>query len=126
MIITRKPLARRTLLQGMGTLLPLPLLEAMIPSANAAEAAARTRKRLQVIYMPNGMDIDNFFPKELGEHSVTPLTIKPLEPYRQHFAVTSGLDHAQAESSGDGTCDHRLCSGSYLTGVHVKKTEGAV
>ena len=125
MIITRKPLARRTLLRGMGTLLSLPLLEAMIPSANAAEAAARNRKRLQVIYMPNGMDMDNFFPKELGENYVTPPTLKPLEPYRQHFAVVSGLDHAQAEALGDGAGDHGRCCGSYLTGVHVKKTEGA-
>ncbi len=125
MIIPRKPLARRALLRGMGTLLSLPLLEAMIPSANAAEAAARARKRLQVIYMPNGMDMDNFFPKELGENYVMPLTLKPLEPYRQRFAVISGLDHAQAEALGDGAGDHGRCCGSYLTGVHVKKTEGA-
>ena len=125
MIITRKPLARRTMLRGMGTLLSLPLLEAMIPSARAAEEAARIRKRLQVVYMPNGMDMDNFFPKELGADYVTPPTLKPLEPYRQHFAVISGLDHAQAEALGDGAGDHGRCCGSYLTGVHVKKTEGA-
>lgn len=125
MIITRKPLARRTMLRGMGTLLSLPLLEAMIPSARAAEQAARARKRLEVIYMPNGMDMDNFFPKELGADYIMPATLKPLEPYRAHFAVVSGLDHAQAEALGDGAGDHGRCCGSYLTGVHVKKTEGA-
>jgi hypothetical protein len=125
MIITRKPLARRAMLRGMGTLLSLPLLEAMIPSARAAEEAARIRKRLQVIYMPNGMAMDNFFPKELGADYVMPVTLKPLEPYRQHFAIVSGLDHAQAEALGDGAGDHGRCCGSYLTGVHVKKTEAA-
>jgi hypothetical protein len=125
MIITRKPLARRTMLRGMGTLLSLPLLEAMIPSARAAEEAARIRKRLQVIYMPNGMAMDNFFPKEVGADYVMPVTLKPLEPYRAHFAVVSGLDQAQAEALGDGAGDHGRCCGSYLTGVHVKKTEGA-
>lgn len=125
MIITRKPLARRTLLRGASAFLALPLLEAMVPGAKAADTAARARKRLQVIYMPNGMDMDNFFPKELGADYILPPTLKPLEPFRAKFAVISGLDHAQAEALGDGAGDHGRCCGSYLTGVHVKKTEGA-
>lgn len=125
MIITRKPLGRRTMLRGMGTLLSLPLLEAMVPSAKAAETAARARKRLQVIYMPNGMDMDSWLPKQAGDnYAITP-TLKPLEPYRQHFMVVSNLDHHQAEALGDGAGDHGRCCGGYLTGVHVKKTEGA-
>ena len=36
MIILRKPLNRRTLLRGAGTMMALPLLEAMLPSAKAA------------------------------------------------------------------------------------------
>jgi hypothetical protein len=125
MMIRKSPMDRRTVLRGAGATLALPLMDAMIGSAQAAEVAQAARKRLQVIYMPNGMDMDNFFPKELGENYVTPLTLKPLEPYRQHFAVISGLDHAQAEALGDGAGDHGRCCGSYLTGVHVKKTEGA-
>ncbi len=51
MMITRKPLGRRTVLRGMGTTMALPLLEAMMPSAaRAAEEALASRKRLQVIF----------------------------------------------------------------------------
>jgi hypothetical protein len=126
MIITRKALDRRTLLRGSGAVLALPLLEAMLPaSARAAEMAAKARKRLHVIYMPNGMMMDNFFPTQAGDgYAITPI-LKPMEAYRDKFMVISGLDHAQAEALGDGAGDHGRCCGSYLTGVHVKKTEGA-
>jgi hypothetical protein len=125
MIITRKAMARRTVLRGMGVTLALPLLDAMIANVKAMEMAAATRRRLQVIYMPNGMAMDNFFPTTTGANYVMPVTLKPLEPYRDKFSVISGLAHVQAEALGDGAGDHGRCCGSYLTGVHVKKTEGA-
>jgi len=125
MIITRKPMARRTVLRGAGAALSLPLLEAMSKSAKAAEDAASTRKRLQIIYTPNGMVMDNYFPAAAGEaYTITPI-LKPLEPYRDRFMVISNLAHVQAEALGYGAGDHGRCCGSYLTGVHVKKTEGA-
>ena len=125
MIIRSKPMARRTVLRGMGATLALPLLEAMMTSASAAEAAAKARMRLQVIYMPNGMMMQNYTPAQTGEgYAMTPI-LKPLEPYREKFAVISGLAHKQAEALGDGGGDHGRSCGSYLTGVHVKKTEGA-
>ena len=126
MIIARKPLARRTLLRGMGAVLSLPLLEAMTPSrAKAVEAAATARKRLQVIYTPNGMAMDEFFPKQAGQnYEITPI-LKPLEPYRDRFMVIGNLDQVQGEALGDGAGDHGRSCGTYLTGVHVKKTEGA-
>jgi hypothetical protein len=125
MIITRKPMGRRTVLRGMRATLALPLLDAMMTSTRAAEAAAKARMRLQVIYMPNGMMMQNFTPTQKGEgYALTPI-LKPLEPYREKFAVISGLAHKQAEALGDGGGDHGRSCGSYLTGVHVKKTEGA-
>jgi Protein of unknown function (DUF1552) len=125
MIIRRKPMGRRTVLRGMGATLALPLLEAMMTSASAAETAAKARMRLQVIYMPNGMMMPNFTPAQKGEgYALTPI-LKPLEPYREKFTVISGLAHKQAEALGDGGGDHGRSCGSYLTGVHVKKTEGA-
>lgn len=125
MIIRRKPMGRRTVLRGMGATLALPLLKAMMTSASAAETAAKARMRLQVIYMPNGMMMPNFTPAQKGEgYALTPI-LKPLEPYREKFTVISGLAHKQAEALGDGGGDHGRSCGSYLTGVHVKKTEGA-
>jgi hypothetical protein len=126
MIITRKAMNRRTLLRGTGAVLALPLMEAMMPaSSHAAEAAAAARKRLHVIYTPNGMMMEHWTPAKAGaDYEMTPI-LKPLEPYRNKFQVISGLDHGQAEALGDGAGDHGRCCGTYLTGMHVKKTEGA-
>ena len=125
MMITRKAMHRRTVLRGAGATIALPLLEAMGSSAIAVEAATASRKRLQVIYTPNGMVMNDFFPKETGAgYTMSPI-LKPLEAYRDRFAVVSGLDHVQAEALGDGAGDHARCCGTFLTGVHVKKTDGA-
>jgi hypothetical protein len=125
MMIPRKPMGRRTMLRGMGTAMALPLLDAMVPSAKAMEEGAAARKRLQVIYTPNGMMMENWTPKTAGEgYELSPI-LKPLEPYRDKFTVFSNLGHVQAEALGDGAGDHGRCCGGYLTATHVKKTEGA-
>jgi Protein of unknown function (DUF1552) len=123
MMFTRKTMPRRTLLRGMGASIALPLMDAMITSAKAEEMAVR--RRLQVIYTPNGMMMENWTPIGTGkDYALSPI-LKPLEPYREKFAVFTGLSHVQAEALGDGAGDHGRCCGGYLTGVHVKKTEGA-
>jgi hypothetical protein len=125
MMIRKPPMDRRTVLRGTGAALALPLMDAMIGSAQAAEVAQAARKRLQVIYMPNGMMMPNWTPAAAGEgYELTPI-LEPIAEYRDKFVVISGLDHHQAEALGDGAGDHGRCCGSYLTGVHVKKTEGA-
>src|SRR5437762_9107867 len=115
MMITRKPLGRRTLLRGLGASLALPLLESMIPlSARAAEEAAAARRRFQVIYLPNGMIMQNFRPAELGDNYPISPTLKPLEPFRDKFTVIKNLDHVQAEALGDGAGDHARSCGTFL------------
>ncbi len=125
MIITRKAMDRRTVLRGAGAILALPLLGAMATNASAAEAAAAARKRLQVIYMPNGMAMRNFLPAQTGEGFALSPILQPLEPYRNQFMVISGVDAHQGDALGDGAGDHARACGTWLTGVHVKKTEGA-
>jgi len=125
MMITREVMGRRAMLRGAATVMALPLLEAMAGNASAAERAAATRKRLQVIYMPNGMLMENWTPTGTGENYVLSPTLKPLEPFRNKITVFTGLSHVQAEAMGDGSGDHGRCCGGYLTGVHVRKTEGA-
>ena len=125
MIITSKPMGRRTLLRGAGTMMALPLLEAMVSGAQAAEAAQAVRKRLQVIYTPNGMMMENWTPASGEDGFAYSPILKPLEPFRSKITVFTGLSHVQAEALGDGAGDHGRCCGGYLTGIHVKKTEGA-
>jgi hypothetical protein len=122
MRILRPAMNRRTVLRGAGVCLSLPLLEAMIP-AKAASAPGRP-KRLSIYYMPNGMIMAPFTPKQTGIGYEMSPTLKPLEPYRKDFAVITNMAHAQAEALGDGAGDHGRAGGTYLSGVHVKKTEG--
>jgi len=125
-MITRKTMGRRTVLRGMGTTMALPFLDAMLPSAaRAAEEALASRKRLQVIYTPNGMMMQNWTPASTAANFELSPILKPLEPYRSKLTVFTGLSHVQAEALGDGAGDHGRCCGGYLTGTHVKKTEGA-
>ena len=102
MMIARKPIGRRTLLRGLGACLALPLMEGMSSSAKAAEAAAAACKRFQVIYLPNGMVMQNWTPAELGENYTLSPILKPMAPFRDKFAVIKNLDHVMAEAMGDG------------------------
>ena len=121
MRILGAPLDRRTLLRGAGVTLALPLLDCMVPAR--ASAATRAR-RFSLFYMPNGMVMEQFTPTKTGVGYELSPTLKPLEPFRNSFSVVSGVAHEQAEALGDGAGDHGRAAGSYLSAVHVKKTEG--
>jgi hypothetical protein len=126
MMITRKPLARRMLLRGLGASLALPLLEGMSVSVKAAEATAATRKRLAVLYLPNGMIMQNWTPAELGENYAMSPILKPMTPFRDKFVTIKGLDHVMAEAMGDGAGDHARCCATFLTGVHIYKSDSVL
>ena len=53
-------------------------------------------------------------------------TLKGLEPFKDKLIVVTGLFSDQAEPLGDGGGDHSRACGSYLTGVHVKKSDSIV
>ena len=72
---TRKALSRRHLLRGVGATLSLPLLEAMIPAATAANRVAPPAKRLSYIYIPMGTDHSRW---NLG-------ATRTLEDFRQRY-----------------------------------------
>ena len=52
--------------------------------------------------------------------------LKGLEPFKDKLIVITGLFSDQAEPLGDGGGDHSRACGSYLTGVHVKKSDSIV
>ncbi|MDP9057091.1 MAG: DUF1552 domain-containing protein [Pseudomonadota bacterium] len=123
MIIPRKPLPRRTVLRGLGATMALPLFEAMIPTARAADIAARV-KRLQIFYTPNGMMMPSFRPGNPGR-LVLPATLEPLAPYADQVTVISGLGHPSAAAMGDIAAGHGRSCPAFLTGTHVRQTEGS-
>jgi len=100
MFLTRKHLSRRTLLQGAGASLALPLLDAMIPAGTAlAQTAAAPRPRLGFVYFPHGALQDEWEPRKTGRGFEFPYILKPLEPLREYVTVVSGLRNKGGESA---------------------------
>jgi len=127
MIVTKKAISRRTVLRGMGTAVALPLLDAMVPALTAqVKTPAKAVRRLGVVYHPNGVIYHNWLPKGTGREFELSRTLEPLKPFRDQLIVVTGLSSQQAEALGDGGGDHSRASGSYLTGVHVKKSDSVV
>ena len=122
MFVTKKAISRRTVLRGMGTAVALPFLDAMVP-AFAPAAAVKSPVRFGVVYHPNGIIYDQWLPKGAGSQFELSPTLKGLEPFKDKLIVVTGLFSDQAEANGDGGGDHSRACGSYLTGVHVKKSD---
>ena len=110
-ILTTKPLARRTVLRGLGATLGLPLLDAMLPAFSPrARAAAQPAHRFLAFYVPNGMAMEHWLPATEGrDFELTPI-LEPLAPFRDQLIVLSGL-----KSSWNYI--HAGASGSFLTGT---------
>jgi hypothetical protein len=115
--VTKRALDRRTFLRGAGTLLGLPLLDAMVPALTAKPL--KGTPRLGFIYIANGVIQNQFIPSKTGKDFELPPILKPLEPVRSYINVISGLSHTQADTFGDGTGDHPRSSAVWLTGVHA-------
>jgi hypothetical protein len=127
MIVTKKAISRRTILRGVGATIALPLLDAMVPALTASQrTAAKPVRRLGIVYHPNGVVYENWLPTGVGRDFQFSRVLAPLERFRNRTVVVTGLADRQAEALGDGAGDHSRASGSYLTGVHVRKSDSQV
>ena len=135
-----KPISRRALLRGIGkgacVSIALPFLEAMLPrtvrgqvAAAAADAGpligeAPAMNRMVLLYIPNGIHRDNWYPTSTGtdgtDYEFSP-TLAPLEPFRKDFSILGGLNVDMANTYGR-TGDHAQAMACYGTGVAIKKT----
>jgi hypothetical protein len=102
----------------------LPLLEAMTP-ARAQAAGAKPPVRMAFLYVPNGIQMGDWTPKEVGADFVLPLVLEPLAAFKDDLLVLSGLTLDPARAHGDGGGDHARAMASFLTGRHPRKTDGA-
>ena len=100
MFIFKKHLPRRTVLKGAGAAVALPLLEAMAPAAIAwaDTPAGKEPKRFAFIGFPHGAIMDRWSPKETGTNYTMSPILQPLEPFRQHLTIVSGLRNKPAET----------------------------
>jgi len=122
MYITGKALSRRTVLRGMGTAaIALPFLDSMSP---ALAAPTKSPVRLAFLYVPNGIMMRDWNPPVdyEGKFREFPRAMKPLEAFRDDMLQLGNLTHNSGRALLDGAGDHGRCSGSYLTGIQVKKT----
>ncbi len=100
MYITKKHLSRRTLLSGAGASIALPLLDAMNPAATAwaQTAAGSTPTRMAFVGFPHGAIMREWSPAESGTgYTMSPI-LEPLEPFREHLTIVSGLRNKPGES----------------------------
>lgn len=118
---------RRTALKGLGTALALPLLDGMLPAmAQAAPAATgKSPLRFAVLYVPNGVHMQDWTPATDGPDYELPSTLQALAEVKQDFCVLTGLTQQKANANGDGPGDHARALTSFLTGCQAKKTHGA-
>ena len=115
MFLTKKHLSRRTVLKGAGASIALPLLDAMIPAHTAlAKTAAAPQVRLGFVYFPHGAVEQFWTPKTTGRDFGFSHILKPLEPFRDHVTVVSGLRNKGAENAG---APHFTTELSWLTCV---------
>ena len=120
-----KEISRRTVLRGIGTAMSLPLLEAMAPMRAFANGdSAKPPMRLAVVFVPNGVNVPKWSPKETGATFALPPTLEPLENVKSEVNVFSGLAHDKARANGDGAGDHARSAATFLTGCQAKKTDG--
>jgi hypothetical protein len=121
-LFQRKALSRRTLLRGMGTAIAIPALDAMAPALASSTLPGPKPVRMAFAYVPNGIVMEHWTPKEEGALKELPRILKPLEAYKNDITVLSNLTHNTGRALLDGAGDHGRCSGSYLTGIQVRKS----
>jgi hypothetical protein len=115
MFIAKKHLSRRTLLQGVGAAVALPLLDAMVPARTAlAQTAAKTTLRFGTIYIPHGVIMDVWMPKKVGSDFELPVILKPLAGLREHVNVVTGL-------YSEGANAHSACPGFFSACAHAPR-----
>ncbi len=138
--ITGKHISRRTMLNGMGAAVGLPLLDAMVPArrlwANTSAANSAERTRLVCIEQVHGAagcnelgaELNLWAPAAVGrDFDLSPSSLKPLEPFRDHVTIVSNSDSIMAEAYQPAEIggDHFRSSAVFLTQAHPKQTEGS-
>ncbi len=128
-------LNRRHFLRGLGACLALPAFDSLSPlkllaneakaSGQLAASATGAPLRMAFVYFPNGAIQPAWWPKGEGKDFELNRTMQPLEALKDQIQILGGLDHVNATPGPDGAGDHARASGSFLTGVRVKKTAGA-
>ncbi len=111
----------------------LPFLESASPLWAASNAGGQKLAvtpdgrplRMAFLYVPNGVNVERWYPKDLGADYQLSASLKALEPFRNAFQVVRGLGQKTGIAGPDGAGDHARATATMLTGVRPKKTAGS-
>lgn len=119
-------ITRRTVLRAAGAAVALPFLDAMLPRLRSAPSAfkaweksgVQAAPRVICCYVPNGVNIAEWVPKDAGEKYTLSPTLDALKEYRDDFTVLSGLGHPASPGGHSG-------ADTWLTAANLKGKPGA-
>jgi len=122
MMISKKAIPRRSMLRGMGATLALPLLDSMVPALTAlSQTAAKPTHRFGVVYVPNGMIMQNYLPATEGAAFELTPTLQAMAPFRSRMLVLSGLNCIPSPGRPGGA--HAKASTRFLTDISPPTSE---
>jgi hypothetical protein len=127
MFITKRSMPRRTFLKGAaGSVLALPLIEAMIPAGTAlAQTAANPRPRFVGIFFPHGMGPGHWEMPEGPLPEKLSTIMAPLERVKNQAVVLGGMYSRSAEPPEGTTGSDHWVAAAFLTANKPKKTTGS-
>lgn len=132
----RRDFSRRRFLRAAGLAMAIPALESVRPGGigrasamNGTRLPATTATgaplRTAFLYFPNGAIQDAWWPTVNGNEITLNQTMQPLEKVKDKFQILAGLDDIAANPGNDGGGEHARANSTFLTGVRIKKTNGA-
>jgi len=136
--ITGKHMERRTFLRGMGAVLALPFLDAMVPAGRPWALTKEKIDTTRFIAIENahgsagatvwGGAHNLWSPAAVGrEFDLSPSSLRPLEQYREYLTIVSDTDVRMADAFRPPEIggDHFRSTAAFLTQSHPKQTEGS-
>lgn len=107
-------ISRRRFLRDLGANAAIMPFLLNLPSLGLGETAGR-KKRLVIMFSPNGVVPDTFWPDAEGTAFQFKESLKPLEPFKARTLVLKGVCN-QVKGDGDG---HMRGMGCLLTGIEL-------
>ena len=118
-------LTRRDILKSLGVSpTALPFLSNLSSMAADASGAQETKRRLVIVFTPDGVVKENFWPRSQGsfspdipppQHDALPSILTPFEFLKDQLLLIKGVDN-QIRGDGDG---HMRGMGCLLTGIEL-------
>ena len=118
-------LTRRDILKSLGiSPTALPFLSNLSSMAADASGAQETKQRLVIVFTPDGVVKENFWPRSQGsfspdipppQHDALPSILTPFESLKDQLLLIKGVDN-QIRGDGDG---HMRGMGCLLTGIEL-------